>query len=143
MEDKRPTRRRWFQFSLRTFFVASVLIGLGCAWIGMQLEQKRRHQSAVNEIVKLGGHIHLDNEEDSPGWVKEVPAWREWLFGRYAGNHEVDLDLSDTDATDSLLHQIRGMNLIMLWLDSTKVTDAGPMLLEGTAGLQVLSLAAR
>lgn len=127
MTEKRPTRRRWLRFSLRTLFVASLLIGFGCAWLGLQLQQKRRHEEVVNETLKLGGHVEIPN-------AAEVPVWKEWLFGRYAVE-PVYLNLSDTNATDSLLYQIQGMNLASLGLRSTKVTDAG---LANFKGLTIL-----
>ena len=133
MSDDSPIRRRWFQFSLRRLFVVSLLVGLGFAWIGMQLHQKRRHEAAVNEIVKLGGRVGLYHVQE------EVPAWKEWLFGSYSVK-PVFLILCGTDATDSLLSQNKGMNVITLDLSSTNVTDAGLVHLIGMTRLKTLLL---
>jgi hypothetical protein len=117
MTENRPTRRRWFQFSLRTFLIVITLVGFGGAWLGMQLQQKRRHEAVVKEIVRSGGRVYFLHAE-------EVPAWKEWLFGSYAVK-TFDLVLHNTDDPDSLLSQMQGMNLFSLKLSSTEVTDDG------------------
>ena len=132
MEEKHLSRRRWLQISLRTFLIVITLVGFGGAWVGMQLQQKRRHERAVNEIVKLGGRASFY------GW--EIPAWKEWLFGSYAVK-PVSMDLPVTDAIDSILSQTQGMNFIFLYLSSTNVTDAGLAHLKGMSHLRRLTLA--
>jgi Leucine-rich repeat (LRR) protein len=132
MEDIRPTRRRWFQFSLRTFLVVITLVGLGCGWVGMQLEQKRRHEAAENEIVMAGGRISFSDAE-------KIPDWKERLLGSYAVR-PVSLNLLNTDASDSIFSQSRGMNFIYLNLHSSDVTDVGLAHLKGLNGLEYLNL---
>lgn len=155
MEEKRPTCRRWFQFSLRTFLLVAMLVGLGGAWVGMQLQQKRRHESVVNTILKAGGAVDFSD-------TGELPAWKEWLYGSYAVK-PVKLTLSkqpqghafawigvafepeklhweDGVNSDSILSQTQGMNLIDLNLDLSNVTDAGLSQLQGMTDLEQLSL---
>ncbi len=127
-----PTRRRWFQFSLRTFLVATMLIGFGGAWVGMQLQQKRRHAAVVVEIFEIGGSGDVSLDID-------VPEWKEWISGNYAVR-PVELWFPYMSAPDSLLSRTQGMNLFALHLGSTKVTDTGLTHLKGFASLDFLDV---
>lgn len=153
MVEERPTRRRWFQFSLRTFLLVTIFVGFGGAWVGMQLQQKRRHESVVDAILKAGGAVDFSD-------AGEILAWQEWLFGSYAVK-PVELTFSRQPQghffgtiaaepeklsweegvnTASLLSQVEGMNLISLNLDLTEITDAELEHVKGFTSLKSLSL---
>jgi hypothetical protein len=66
MEENPKPRRRWGRFSLRTMLVATMFVAFGGAWVGMQLEQKRRHEQVVSEIVNLDGRVTFSNAWEVP-----------------------------------------------------------------------------
>ena len=54
-------RRRWLQFSLRSFFV---LLTVGCLWLGWKVERTsertRQQREAVKAIEALTGRVQYD-----------------------------------------------------------------------------------
>ena len=48
-------KRRWFQFSLRTLMIFTLICAVGCAWVVRRMERKRKEREAVEAIEKLGG----------------------------------------------------------------------------------------
>jgi hypothetical protein len=60
--DPPKRKRRWFQFSLRTLMIFTLFLAIGCGLMARRVEQKRNEREAVDAIVKLGGHVHYDND---------------------------------------------------------------------------------
>jgi hypothetical protein len=59
-ESEPPKRkRRWFQFSLRTLMIFTLVCAVGSAWVARRLEQKRSERKAVDVIVKPGSVFRL------------------------------------------------------------------------------------
>lgn len=58
-------RRRWFQYSLRSFFVVVAAVAV---WLGIIAHRAREQQEAVRAIEALGGRVRYDwqFEQDDP-----------------------------------------------------------------------------
>ncbi len=155
-----PANRRWYQFSLRTMFVAltvvSTLLAVGLRWIA----PAQRQRVAVKAVERLGGYVEYATADEH--WP--ITWLRRWLPQDYfddvvvvnlAGctvndawlSHLGDLprvqwlQLDNTPISDSgLVHQSRLPQLQGLSLGSTKITDAGLTHLRGLTKLQWLHL---
>jgi hypothetical protein len=68
------TRRRCFQFSLRTAFV---VLTISCLWFGWKLEQARKQAEAVTAIKAAGGVLQYD-------WQTEPERWLHFLGVRFS-----------------------------------------------------------
>lgn len=89
----KPTPRRWFQYSLRTFLVLMTALAV---WLGVVVNRAREQREAVEAIEALGGAVTYDwelepNRKEPPG-----PGWLRTLIGDdfFQEVHEVAL-LSD------------------------------------------------
>jgi hypothetical protein len=137
-------RRRWFQFSLRSVMIFTVIIAIGAGWLGKRIEQKRRQREAVEAIGRLGGWISYDYGT-LMGVTPPGPEWLRNLLGEdfFCGN-AVTVSLSHgTNVSDSALVHLTALpRLQILDLNNTQVTDAGLIQLEGLAALEGLGLGA-
>jgi hypothetical protein len=70
-----PPRRRWFRYSLRTFFVVMTAF---CVWLGVQVKWMRDRHKAI-EWVTLHGH-YIDSTSHSEGARDDNPAHRIHVF---------------------------------------------------------------
>jgi len=169
-EPQVKSRRRWYQFSLRTLLIVVTLVGCGLGWLGFKVREARRQEVAVAAIEKLGGQVAYDDQFDSLGnYVGKVvppgPAWlRELLGNDFFRNvrtvdltlptlRDADLDqlqwlstckwlnLGKSGVTDAGLPQVKELTqLNWLLLANTQVSDAGLENLKGLAQLQTLDL---
>jgi len=58
----RDHRRRWLQFSLRTFLVALTVFGV---WLGFQVNRAHRQRRAVTALQEMGWLIFYDDYEET------------------------------------------------------------------------------
>ena len=49
--DPPKHKRRWYQFSLRTLLIFTVICAIGCAWLAHKIERKRKEREAAEAIV--------------------------------------------------------------------------------------------
>jgi hypothetical protein len=72
--DPPKRKRRWFQFSLRTLLVFTLICAIACAWIERRIEQKHREREAIEEILKTGGafYYRFDNGNGNSGFDRAV-----------------------------------------------------------------------
>ena len=139
-EAEPPKRkRRWYQFSLRTLMIFTLICALGAEWLGRKLEHKRREQHAVETLVKWGGEISYDYE------IAHVsPAGSNWLRSLLGENffNEVEfVDLSRIAATDDDLENLRRFpQLQELHLNVTWISDGGLEKLKELTRLRTLDL---
>ena len=121
--DPPKRKRRWFQFSLRTLLIFTLICAIPCAWLGRRIEQKRRERDAVSAIRTLGGSVTYDYE---PRAEPFGPAWLRQLFGDDFFSEVVEVSLAATKVTDGDLkilkefHELTDVNLYL-----TKVSNAG------------------
>jgi hypothetical protein len=157
---------RWYQFSLRSFLIVTVICALASAWIARQIERKRNERESVEAIVKLGGWVVYDYVHDGKAANPPGPAWLRKLVGdnffgevvyvSLGSNSKVTgadwakleqlpdietLDLSGSDVTDDDLVHLKGFSQLQgLRLVRTKVSDAGLEHLKGLTNLQWISV---
>jgi hypothetical protein len=60
MNDPPKTKRRWYQFSLRTMFVLVVVVSIPMAWVGFQFNWIRQRRQW------LRGHAHTTVDPPTP-----------------------------------------------------------------------------
>ena len=139
--SSKPSKRRWFQFTLRSLLILVTLVaGLLVAW-RVYVEPYRRQRETMKLIEELGGSYKT--ELGGPAWM------RDW-FGPDNFQNIVLVDVADCDDPEKYLGQIvslpcletlvvgsrnftdehlsrleRLTTLIGLILDSTTVTDGG------------------
>jgi Leucine-rich repeat (LRR) protein len=155
-------KRRWFQFSLRSVMVFTMVCAIPCAWLNRKIDRKRKEWEAVEAIVKLGGQAHYDYQRFTDG-KPPGPAWLRNLLGENFFS-EVDVvnlldarglpldrldeltqlrevDLRRTRTTDAGLAHLKGLiRLEALDLQRTEISDAGLVNLEGLTNLEALCL---
>jgi hypothetical protein len=166
MDEVPKRRRRWFQFSLRTLLIFTVIIAVGAGWLGKRFEQKRKDRETVAAIVKLGGTVAYGYQTDD---LRAEPPFPSWLRDFLGENFFSDVDsvwlrnATDVNAGVAHLKGLPRLRMLNLWntkagddtllhlkevpqlqelnLDETNVTDAGLLNLKGLTHLQGLSLA--
>jgi Leucine-rich repeat (LRR) protein len=144
-------KRRWFQFSLRSLLIFTLICAIPCAWLGRKIEQKRKEREAVESMVKDGFSVMYDSQLDprgtpysneqppGPGWLRKVlgdnffsEAKRVFVFGDRRGTKT---------CTDAGLERIGELtHLQWVSLDSTNVSDSGLVRIEALTELQILDL---
>jgi hypothetical protein len=72
--DPPKRKRRWFQFSLRTLLIFTVVCAIGAAWVATRMEQKRRELNAVETVVRLGGCANFSDDCYDDGLLHMSPA---------------------------------------------------------------------
>ncbi len=145
------------------------LFAIACSWFAVKMQQARRQREAVEAIQKLGGAAYYDYqfvEWDVPLRTTEPPepAWLRKLVGDdffadvvavlLTGMGVTDaslnnikklpqlrqLDLYNTNITDSGMEYLADINLKCLNLSGTKITDEGLKNLKGMPNLTMLLL---
>ena len=162
--DPPKRKRRWFQFSLRSLLIFTLICAVGCAWVVRRMERKRKEREAVETLVERGGRATYDYQDDGadpPGtdWLRELLGenfFSEVVDVNLCGNwHVTDaglarlealtelqtLNLVVTSVTDAGLVHVKALtNLKRLILGNTHVTDAGLVHVKGLTKLKELSL---
>jgi Leucine-rich repeat (LRR) protein len=160
-------KRRWFQFSLRSLMMLTLLVGLGMAtWIVPIKNRAERQKAAVEAIKNDSGSLFYDYELDAygngiTGAEPPGPAWLRRLLGDdffttvvgVGVNTPADMkylgELSElrgvgaygVPIADVDLESIRGSTQLKgLNLSLTKVTDAGLRNLKTLSQLEDLEL---
>jgi Leucine Rich repeat len=162
-------KRRWFQFSLRTLMIVTVICAIASAWVTGRRDQKRKEQEAVSAIVKLGGLAWYDYESvrgarpSGPAGLREflgdsffsevavVNLDTEPFMSPVASNEakvlfegvarSLAVDRHDSKVTDADLLRLETLvHVKMLNLGRTKITDAGLAHIAVLPELQTLYL---
>jgi hypothetical protein len=50
--DLPKRKRRWYQFSLRTLLVVTVILALVLGWLGKKIEQDRNEREIIDGILQ-------------------------------------------------------------------------------------------
>jgi hypothetical protein len=91
MSGTQPKKRlRWFQYSLRSLLLLTLLVSVGMSWIMYRVRKAERQRRAVQAIEALGGQVHYEYQyvgEDHRYNYKSIRPqfdwWRpEWLVER-------------------------------------------------------------
>jgi internalin A len=137
-------RGRWYQFSLRSLLVFTLIFAVTVGWLGNKIAQKRRERQAVEVIVKAGGRVWFDQESnrDSPTRPNEPsgPRWLRWALGEnfFSEVRQVDLRFDD-DATLAQLDALREVQVLNI-ADGGKITDTGVAHINALPHLRSLTL---
>jgi hypothetical protein len=112
-----PAGRRWLQFRLRTLLILVALLGLGCAYVRLQLARYEaewhEEDTAIARISAMlqhsvGGEITVGRASHGPAWLKAlVPSDRQWIFDRV---ESVGLEMNfatDRDETGQLIEELK------------------------------------
>jgi len=104
----RQLPRRWFRFSLRTFFV---LLTIACVWLGIGVNRARNQRLAVEQIRALGGRVSYDYQypliaDRFHTFRASEPEWVMRLLGVDFSHHPVALGLDRVgdEAAPALTH---------------------------------------
>ena len=139
------TRRRLFQFSLRTAFIAVTIFAV---WLGENAQRTRRQREAADAIRLHGGIVIYNWEMDAvfghrdlsakcplPDWLRESLG-DDWLF-KVAG---VSFGSGSSDADLAILQNFDLDEITFLWLGNTAVSDEGIKRLPEMRNLKSLCL---
>ncbi len=147
-EPKR--KRRWFQFSLRTLLIFTLIVAVACAWLARKNERKRKEREAMEAIVKLGGEVWHDRELAPGVWFTLVqsppePNSLERFIGENFACDVVGVGFKSlgqsyrfADKEAVLLSNLP--QLQKLDLDGTLVTDSGLSNIKDLSHLRSLDL---
>ena len=146
-------QRRWFQFSLRTLLIFTLICAVASAWLTHRVERKRKEREAVESIFEDNGAVVYDYDYRIAASSKEIPSARPsgpiWLRNVLGDNffsevtgvwfslHESGPKLG----SDAGLEHINELTqLQMLTLSGTKITDAGLVHIKDLSKLTSLDL---
>jgi hypothetical protein len=151
--DSPKRKRRWFQFSLRSLLIFTIVVAVACGWLGKRIEQKRKEHEVVETIRKLGGAVYYDYDgrdflsprPDSPQNTEPFgPAWLRSLLGDSFFSEVTSVSFAHDNLTDDELGDIELLpQLKSLRLRDSQITDAGLKHLEALSQLQTLVLDTR
>lgn len=85
-------RLRWYQYSVRSSFVLTVLVAIGGSWFAVRKQGVERQRVAVRAIEETGGFVVYDYQRDgAAGWIANPrprgPGWlRAWLGDDFFSN---------------------------------------------------------
>ena len=146
-------RRRWLQFSLRTFFVLLTVACVGLALFGQKAYRANEQQKAVAWVREMGGYAFSTQRNESGFFLNDGdprdPKWLVQLLGVDYFQEVFVVSLSNTQVVDlapiSKLTRLQGLEL-----NNTPVSDLTPLaslknlwqlLLHGTQVRDVTPLA--
>ena len=146
MADRRKTKRRWFQISLRTLLVLFLLSGVLFGWMGHRLSYARRQRAAVEEITTLGGmvgyRVAWSTSAEEP-WLKEswIPRWLVGLLGDDFFLNATGVRLGGGGIRNQHLVHLQPLtHLRHLTLSGSRITDEGMVHLQPFRRLESLEL---
>ena len=135
-------RRRWFQFRLRTLFIAILVLSLPLSWFAWRMERARRQKEAVEVISRVGGRVMYDRLDPRyPTRVpSRIPSFLLTLLGDDFFRKVVHVCCDDRVTDPDLkyigwLHDLEGLTLM-----SPQVTDFGLEHLKELTDLETLDL---
>jgi hypothetical protein len=144
-------KRRWFQFSLRTLMIFTVICALAIAWVGRWTDQKRKEREAVDALVKLGGHVSFAYQQTGGSGTPPGPAWLRKLVGDNAFSEVEEVSfIGDTEYVHGGGSNVSDEALVNLTalaatkrlelLITPKITDAGLANVRGLSQLDRLAI---
>ncbi|MGA2035645.1 MAG: hypothetical protein ABSG68_25635 [Thermoguttaceae bacterium] len=145
MNDARPPKRRWFQYSVRTLLL---LLFIPCICFGVKMERAGQQKAVIEEIENLGGLVWYDyqfNVDDIPNAEDAQPPGPpelRWLLGDDFFTTVTKLDLTQTEINDAGLKRLEGLTGLQSLSLGDRVTDAGLEHLKGLTQLHALNLQA-
>ena len=109
-----PRKLRWYQYSLRSLFLLTLVVAIGMSWLTVTMQNQRREKAAAEAIEKAGGGVKCE------------PTWLGKLLRDESLVNVVEVQLIGTADTDARLIHLEGLSqLRVLNLKNSSVTDAG------------------
>jgi hypothetical protein len=149
----RFSKRRWYQFSLRTLLVVVTLFAVFCSCYAARFRQAVSQRKAVEAIRRLGGRIYYDYEMELVGdWYgvrldtdeeaeKRIASPIGRLLGRDFYFPVACAICTGPEFTDAIMGPLRSLtHLTKLDLTQTRVSDSGLKHLGEMPGLKFLIL---
>jgi hypothetical protein len=158
--DKKPHRRRWYQYSLRTLLIVVTIFAVACSWFTVKMRAAEKQRRAVEGLARSQCRVfygyqmipsndraasvsprwegHLDNID--PNARKPASQWMiDWLGIDFFSNvSEVDSMIA---FSDNELRQIEDLTQLRRFSTaSDELTDAGLARLENFKQLEELIL---
>jgi Leucine rich repeat len=102
---KNVRRRRWFQFSLRSLMMLTLLAGLGMSSLVAIKKKSERRMAAGDAIIKAGGWVNYDYQVPANGGRNAKPpgpAWLQTLLGDDVFAHAIDAAIPNRAALEQL-----------------------------------------
>jgi Leucine-rich repeat (LRR) protein len=144
---------RWYQYSLRTLFLLTLVVAIGMSWLTVTMQNQRKQKAVAEAIMDAGGGVASEStwlgkllRDDSLVRVTLVISLSKPITDSGL-THLQDLDqlrelrLDNAKITDSGLVHLQGLSqLQILWLSNTDITDSGLPHLHGLRQLQNLDL---
>jgi hypothetical protein len=143
-EAEPPKRkRRWYQFSLRTLLIFTLICAVSSAWVASTIERKRREWEAAKAIAKAGGEVYWDYQRVNGQLGHWQPNGAEpfgptWLRGVLGENFFSEVDHVACEGGVENLKEFP--RLRSLFLVSAGISDSGLEVVEELTELQKLSL---
>ena len=152
-------KRRWYQFSLRSLMICTLVCAVGAGWVGRRMERKRKERVAVEVITKHGGNVEYDYQTVKGATPPGPKFLRDWLGESFftevaavqihasdSGPHWLvpikEVTLKGSRFTETGLSYLKSLpNLRTLSLSGNRITDNELARLSGLAKLKFLSLA--
>ena len=129
-DNPRP-RRRWLQFSLRTFFVLVTVFCVCIGSLGVAVYRGNEQRKVAEWVREIGGTVAYEHEydENSMFMDDDKPPWPRWLAERLGEDYFDDVtsvDLGYTQVSDlaplAILTRLESVRL-----NNTAVTDLTPL----------------
>jgi hypothetical protein len=153
MADAPKPKLRWYQYSLRSLFLLTLLVAIGMSYVAVTMKNQRKQKAAGREMEKAGARVKSERtwlgnvlRDDSLVRITEVDLFPDStpdaVLVHLQGLSQLHaLSLDNTEVNDAtLVHLQRVSQLQYLSLSGTKVTDAGLVHLQGLSQLQALWL---
>lgn len=142
------SKRRWYQYSLRTLLVFVLVWSIACSWFAVERQQAKRQRAAAEAIVKFGGSVlyeyqtvlYEDSIHKSGSPVigdPSSPSWLRNLLGQDFFHNVTTVFVHSDDGLGCL----KGLpQLQKAYLVGSQITDKGVQNLEACVRLQKLYL---
>src|SRR5271166_133517 len=109
---------RWYQFSLRSLLIFTLLFAIIVGWLGNKIGQKRPERQAVEAIIQTGGEVWYDQARPNFPTGRSEPSGPLWLRTVLGENffsevREVGLDPAD-DATLAQLDALPDLEVLAI-----------------------------
>jgi hypothetical protein len=131
---------RWYQYRLRTLFILTFLVAVACSWLAVKMEQARKQKEAVEAILKLGGLVGYDDEENLIDTVPG-PLWTHDLLGKDFFYKVTSVWLTDMKLSDDDMKHLDTLkNVSELNLSNSTISNESWQHLESLKELEVLYL---
>ena len=65
--EKKQPKLRWYQYSLRSLFLLTLLVAIGMSWLAVTMRNQRKQKAAAEAIEKAGGTV-----KSEPTWLGKL-----------------------------------------------------------------------